>query len=311
VKTSAGQHLFIGFHGTELTADTRQLLRAVQPAGVILFARNIVSASQVRALCRELPAGTILAVDQENRRVNRLRDIVGELPALADVTSPGEFGSEVGRCLRGLGIHLDFAPVLDLELFDARTDNALRGRCWGRTASEATARAGAFLDGLQRERVAGCAKHFPGLGGARCDSHEELPMIRRSRAALEEDLEPYRQLKSRLPAVMVSHAQYPAFDDKPASLSVRIMGSLLRRELGFDGLVISDDLEMGALRPFGSVGETAVAAVRAGADVVLVCHTQERILAAHEALSKARLPAVRVTESACRLEQFRRRWVLD
>ncbi len=311
MKTAAGQHLFIGFHGTELTADTQELLRTVQPAGVILFARNIVSASQVRALCRELPAGTIVAVDQENRRVNRLRDIVGELPALADVRSPGEFGSEVGRSLRELGIHLDFAPVLDLELFDAKTDNALRGRCWGRTAGKVTARAGAFLDGLQRERVAGCAKHFPGLGGAQCDSHEELPLIRRNRAALEEDLEPYRQLLSRLPAVMVSHAQYPALDDKPASLSVKIMGDLLRHELGFDGLVISDDLEMGALRPFGSVGETAVAAVRAGADVVLVCHTQERILAAHEALLKARLPAKRVAESARRLELFRRRWVLD
>ena len=305
----AGQHLMIGFYGTELSAETQKLLRTVQSGGVILFARNIVSAPQVRALCRALPTQTIVAIDQENRRVNRLRDIIGELPGIAEIESPGDFGRQIGSCLRGLGLHLDFAPVLDLELFDAKTENALNDRCWGQTADTVVARAGAFLDGLQSEGVAGCAKHFPGLGGARCDSHEELPMIRRTRAELEEDIAPYRRLQQKLSAVMVSHAQYPALDDKPASLSSRIIGDLLRRELGYTGLVVTDDLEMGALRPFGSVAENAVAALEAGADLLLVCHTAERILAVHEALTKAAEQGKFKSTSGERIEAFRKRWI--
>lgn len=304
---NVGRHLFIGFRGTELNSETGKLLRAVRPGGVILFARNIESARQVRALCRSLPAGTIVAVDQENRRVNRLRNIVGELPGLAEIESPEKFGREVGRSLRRLGIHLDFAPVLDLELFDAKTDNALRERCWGKTAAEVTTRAGAFLDGLQRAGVAGCAKHFPGLGGARCDSHEELPVIPTLR---DDELEPYRALLPLLPAVMVGHGLYPSLDDKPASLSRRIVTGLLRRRMGFRGLIFTDDLEMKALP---QVPATAVRAFRAGADALLICHTPETILTAHEALTKAvekgTITAERLAGSRRRFQQFRRRWI--
>jgi beta-N-acetylhexosaminidase len=300
---NVGRHLMIGLRGTELDAEARQLLRVVRPGGVVLFARNIESTRQVRALCRALPAGTIIAIDQENRRVNRLRNIVGELPGIADIKSPERFGRDVGRSLRRLGVHLDFAPVLDLEVFDAKTDNALRERCWGKTAAEVTARAGAFLRGLQAAGVAGCGKHFPGLGGARCDSHEALPVIRR---ATEAEREPYAALMPDLVAVMVSHGLYPSLDNKPASLSRKIIGGLLRRRLKFNGLVFTDDLEMKALP---QTSATVVRAFRAGADMLLLCHTPEKILAAHEALSRAKLPAARFAESARRIQQFRRRWL--
>lgn len=300
---NVGRHLMIGFRGTELDAEARKLIRTVRPGGVVLFARNIESARQVRALCRSLPTGTIVAIDQENRRVNRLRNIVGELPGIDEIKSPEQFGRDTGRCLRRLGIHLDFAPVLDLEVFDANTDNALRERCWGRTAAEVTMRAGAFLRGLQAAGVAGCGKHFPGLGGAMCDSHEELPVIR---CVSEEDRKPYEALMADLLGVMVSHGLYPSLDTKPASLSRKIVTGLLRRQMNFNGLVFTDDLEMKALP---QTPGTVVRAFRAGADMLLLCHTPEKILAAHEALSKAKLSAARLAESARRIQQFRRRWL--
>jgi beta-N-acetylhexosaminidase len=287
----AGQHLFIGIPGRDLTSETRQWLAEVRPGGVILFARNVDNARQLRDLTRQLREFTpLIGIDQENNRVNRLREIVGELPALARLKATGgarAFGRQVGQSLRDLGINLDFAPVLDLELGDAAVDNALRDRCWGRTAAEVTRHAGEFLAGLREAGVCACGKHFPGLGGARHDSHEELPTIDRSRDELwAEDIAPYRELP--LPAIMVSHAHYPAFDFGPASLSREIITTLLRRQLGYTGVVMTDDLEMRAIRDFhGAVR----AAISAGADMLLVCHTPARILAAYEILARANIPS--------------------
>jgi beta-N-acetylhexosaminidase len=146
--------------------------------------------------------------------------------------------------------------------------------------------------------VKACAKHFPGLGAARQDSHEVLPVIDRTAAELmAEDVEPFRQLSRKLPAIMVGHAVYPALDSKPASLSRRIVTGLLREELGFGGVVISDDMEMGAI---GDLPAAVRQAVAAGVDLVLVCHTPEKIMAAFEALQRVKVPA----ESAARVEKF-------
>jgi beta-N-acetylhexosaminidase len=306
-STHAGQHLFIGIPGQTLTPATRRLLRDLQPGGVILFARNIGSAGELRALSRALRTESdyrpLLAIDQEQGRVNRLRDIAGELPGIADLKRDGsvekveEFGRLTGRWLHQFGIDLDFAPVFDLGLAEA--DNALRDRCWGRTADEVIRWAGAFLEGLEREGVAACPKHFPGLGRATLDSHETLPVIRHD---ISEDIAPYRHFMRRLTAVMVNHAKYPVLEDKPASLSRAVITGLLRRQLGFTGLVVTDDLEMKAIRDFErAVGE----AMQAGADMVLVCHTPEKIRAAHRVLSS--LPPF--TESQRRIHQFREQWI--
>ena len=311
----AGQHLCIGITGTELTTATRRLLKAVQPGGIILFARNVDNADQLRAFTQslraELPVPPFIAIDQENERVNRLRAIVGELPALADIQRTGhadEFGRTIGRCLHDLGIDLDFAPVLDLELCTPTTDNALRDRCWGKTAAEVIRWAGEFITGLESAGVAACPKHFPGLGAATQDSHEHLPTITRRREdLLAEDVRPFAELTPRLSAMMVGHGHYVAFDGakpKPASLSPVIIQDLLRRQLGFTGLVVTDDMEMGAITRAGNFGASVTGAVQAGADMVLVCHTPEKILAVHEALSKMKIPP----ESAHRLECFRKKW---
>ena len=305
----AGQHLFIGIAGRELDAPARRLLNTIQPGGVILFARNVGSAGELRrlghALRSELAYRPLVAMDMESGRVNRLREVVGELPTIAELKREGapekaeDFGRTLGRWLHQFCVDIDFAPVFDLELTSA--DNALRDRCWGKNADEVIAWAGAFIEGLEREGVASCPKHFPGLGGATLDSHEKLPTIDRN---LTEDIEPYRHFMRRLTAIMVGHGGYPSLDDKPASLSRAVVTGLLRQQLGFDGLVLTDDLEMGAINSF----EDAVAeAVTAGADMVLVCHTPEKALAAHEVLSK--MPQARLAESRRRIQQFRDEWI--
>jgi beta-N-acetylhexosaminidase len=329
-KSSAniGQHLFIGFNGQELNAGSRRLLNTVQPGGVILFARNIGSAAELQALTsalrKELPRRPLVAIDQENGRVNRLRDIIGEIPTIEELKRTGvadtveEFGRTTGRWLHQFGIDIDLAPVFDLELFDEHTDNALRDRCWGRTAAEVIYWAGAFLEGLEREGVTACPKHFPGLGGSKQDTHETLPVIPRTRDQLmAEDVAPYAKFARRLPALMVGHGYYPAFDPAharlPASLSRAIMTDLLRRQMRYTGLVITDDMEMGAIAQFGSFQQAVVESFRAGADMILVCHTAEKLLAAHEALTKAaesgRIPPARLAQSKQRLQQFHDEWL--
>jgi len=325
--THVGQHLFIGFTGAELTTDTHRLLNTVQPGGVVLFARNIDTATELRTLGRtlrtEFSYRPLVAIDQEHNRVNRLRNIIGEMQTIPDVKKQGnvelaeDFGRTTGRWLHQFCIDIDFAPVFDLELFDANTDNALRERCWGKTADEVLHWAGAFLEGLEREGIAACPKHFPGLGGAMLDSHEKLPTILRSRETmLAEDIVPYARLMRRLTAIMVGHGHYPAFDGekpRPASLSPIIITDLLRKQLGFTGLVLTDDMEMGAISEMGSFEDAAVEAFQAGADMLLVCHTAEKAHTAHEALTKAvesgRISFERLFESQQRIQQFRDEWI--
>jgi beta-N-acetylhexosaminidase len=322
-----GQHLIIGFPGGKLGAATRRLLESVRPGGIVLFARNIDNAAELRALTRalrtELAYRPLIAVDQEHGRVNRLRNIIGEAPTIAAIKKSGnveqaeDFGRTTGRWLHQFGIDINLAPVLDLELFDEKTDNALRERCWGRTAEEVSRWAGAFLEGLEREGVAACPKHFPGLGGSTLDSHEKLPTIQRTREQLlAEDIAPYRKLMRRLTAIMVGHGHYPAFDGKkprPASLSKAIVTELLRNELGFGGLVLTDDMEMGAISQIRPLEEAVVEAFDAGADMILVCHTAEKAVAAHEALAKAvesgRIRPELLAQSQQRIQQFRDEWI--
>lgn len=300
-----GQHLCVGFPGTELTTETRQLLETVRPGLVILFARNIDNSRQLRELTRvlheELPVRPLIAIDQESRRVNRLRSITGELPSIADIKKGGapahaaEFGRQVGQTLRDHDLDIDFAPVLDLEIGNGVVDNALRERCWGQTFAEVVTWAGPFLDGLQSTGIRGCGKHFPGLGAARQDSHEHLPTIIRTRERLlEHDVQPFVALRDRLPLIMVSHGHYTAFDGetpRPATLSRTIVTDLLRRQLGYTGVIATDDMEMGAISQCCRFSDAVTAAVEAGNDLILVCHTAEKIMAAYEVLARMNLPA--------------------
>jgi beta-N-acetylhexosaminidase len=294
----------------------------VQPAGVILFARNITGAEQTWQLLREcqkcVETPLFTCVDLEGGTVDRLRDAVGPAPSAADVFAVDDprlfrrHGQIIGENCRALGFNVDFAPVFDLAF---ETSHAVMGsRVVSADPEETVAYARDFLAGLNAAKVLGCGKHFPGLGEGKLDSHNELPVIAKSLKQLwSEDLIPYRMLRRQLPFVMVSHAAYPPVTKAktPASLSKIWITDILKKRIGYRGLVVSDDLEMGGVLSASPVGEASVEFVRAGGDLCLVCHREDRVLEAHEALTKAaeadKKFAKRVAESSRRVLAFKKK----
>ena len=306
-----------------MSTGLASMLRRLQPAGVILFARNIESAQQTWRLLREckkcVATPLFTCVDLEGGTVDRFRDALGATPAAAGVFATGDrglfrlHGKIIGENCRALGFNVDFAPVLDLAFEASR--GVMSSRAVSADAREATLYAREFMAGLRSAHVLGCGKHFPGLGEGRLDSHHELPVIDKSLKALwAEDLLPYRTLRRQLPFVMVSHAAYPwvTGDRTPATLSKTWITDILRKRIGYRNLVVSDDLEMGGVRAAAPVGDAAVEFVRAGGDVCLVCHRADYVTQAYEALARAaerdKKFAERMAESARRVLVFKRKW---
>jgi len=317
-----GQLLVIGFEGTEMSSLVADLLYRVQPAGVILFARNIVNPQQTHKLLKDCQAAVgeplFTAVDLEGGRVDRFRTVLGATPAAAEVFASAQaqlfrkHGEIVGRNCRALGFNLDLAPVLDLALDASR--NVMSSRSVSRDPQQVVRYARGFLSGLGSAGVIGAGKHFPGLGEGNLDSHDDLPVINKSFAALwKQDLVPYRAVKRDLPMVLINHANYPAVtrDRLPASLSKKWITDVLRRRVGFRGLIVSDDLEMGGVLKAAPVDKATTEFIRAGGDLALICHQQENIEAGFEALVRAseRDPKFRrrAAESARRIAAFKRK----
>jgi beta-N-acetylhexosaminidase len=312
-----GSLLMLGVSGPELTPNEAALFRKLQPAGYILFTRNIVSPLQTRKLTddlrdlsSELP---ILAIDQEGGRVTRTREIAPAAPsppALAarkDMGKIADAAASTGDLLRLLGFNLNFAPVLDLDHFPDQ-QNALRGRCWGRDPQRVIDYAGHWNLWLRKRHIAGCAKHFPAGGRALSDPHHDLPS---SPATLEEllreDVIPYTALMPELDAVMLAHVEFPNIDpDFPASLSSRIIRRFLRDQLGFDQhLVLTDDLDMGAITTRYGRGEDVKLAIQAGNDLAMICHRTDTAETAARAI--AGLPHWMTEEARDRIGRFRRK----
>lgn len=278
-----GAVLVVGVEGTRLTAGERRLLARVAPFAVILLPRNLDDAATLRALVAEIRSASpasLLALDAEGGRVDRLRRIVAPAPAASTLAAcPPAFarraGRLVGSSLRAFGFDLDFAPVVDLD--HGLTGNALDRRCFGPNPRSAIARAKAFLEGLEAAGIAGCIKHFPGLGGAPKDTHLEPARIERDRETAIRDLVPFAALADRSGAVMIGHAIYPELDpaERPATLSSPIATDLLRKGIEFHGATFSDDLEMGALGKLGSFPELGEASLQAGCDALLFCRRLE------------------------------------
>lgn len=317
-----GQLLVIGFEGTEMSPPLSDLLSRVQPAGVILFARNIVNPQQTHKLLKSCQAAVgeplFTAVDLEGGRVDRFRDVVGTTPAAAEVFACAraqlfrKHGEIIGRNCRALGFNLDLAPVLDLAFEASR--NVMSSRSVSRDPRQVVEYARGFLSGLRSAGVIGAGKHFPGLGEGNLDSHHDLPVIDKTLAALwEEDLVPYRAVKRELPMVLINHANYPAVtqDGSPASLSKKWITDVLRRRIGFRGLIVSDDLEMGGVLQAAPVDEAAVRFIRAGGDLALICHAPENVEAGFQALLRAYQRDAkfrsRAAESARRVAAFKRK----
>ncbi len=309
-----GGVLFVGVEGESLGSVERVLLKRIRPGGVVLFARNVGTAAGLRALVGELRTlvpGIVVAVDAEGGRVDRLKGLFGPAPAGAEMARQApafarRAGRWVGAALAWCDIDLDFAPVLDLDR--GGTGNALDGRCLGNTPRAVAARAAAFIEGLESSGSTACPKHFPGLGGARFDTHLGKARIDLERQALTRDLEPFRRLLPLSVATMTCHAVYPGWGDpeRPASLSPTIASTLLRRELRYRGALLSDDLEMGALEETGELAARAAASLAAGCDGLLFCRRLEEMPAVVARLRRAD-SRERVAQASGRLEHLRRR----
>ena len=291
-----GQLILTGVPGYELDSETAALFRRIQPGGFILFGRNIQSAPQLRKLIYDLrelsEIEPIITIDQEGGRVSRLRLIGNEPPNAqqlrdrGDVSLVRQHGEITGRLLRLFGFNLDLCPVLDIS-FDDDADNSLRGRCYGKNVAQVVALAGAFNDGLRGEGILSCGKHFPGYSAAVVDAHHDLPKIGRSRAELDrEELAVFRQFVDTVDSMMICHGWYPAFNaaKRPASLSHEIVTQLLREEFRYEGLIMTDDLDMGAILNEYDLDETIRLAIEAGNDWVMICHRVAEIAKVHSVL---------------------------
>jgi len=283
----AGNVIVCGFGGLEAPAAVHQWLAEEVVAGLILFQRNIASVDQAAELIAACTAGTdpalpiLVSVDQEGGRVARFREPLLQLPPMRTLAAAGdtqltrEAAEVLGRQLRAVGINLNFAPVLDV---DTNPQNPVIGdRAFGRTPDVVIEHALAFADGLRGGGVLCCGKHFPGHGDTDLDSHLALPTLRHDRARLDDvELRPFQAAAQRIPSMMTAHVVFEAVDpDVPATMSPAVIGELLREDLGFEGAVFSDDLEMKAVTDRYSIGEAGVLAIEAGCDLLLVCSDLE------------------------------------
>jgi len=322
ISGQIGQLLIVGFDGTEMSPQLRSMLTRLQPAGVILFARNITSGEQTHSLLNECRACVstrlFTCVDMEGGKVDRFRNVTGPAPSAADVFASGNrrlyrnHGKNIGESCRALGFNTDFAPVVDLAFEASR--NVMSSRTVSADPEEATVYAHEFLAGLRSAGVLGAIKHFPGLGEANLDTHHELPNVEKPWKKLwEADIAPYRALRRESPLILVGHAAYPAVthDRTPASLSTKWITDILRKKIGYRGLVLSDDLEMGGVLKAAPVEQAAVGFIQAGGDLCLICHIEEYIARSYEALAKQaeRDPkfARRVKESVARVLAFKKK----
>jgi beta-N-acetylhexosaminidase len=303
-SSDLGQLLLVGVPGPTLDAEAAAFFRRLQPGGYILFGRNISAPAQLRKLIDDLRdlsrVEPIITIDQEGGRVSRLKLIGNEPPNARQLRDKGDptlirrHGDITGRLLRLFGFNLDLCPVLDIS-FDDEADNSLRGRCYGRTAAEVIANAEHFNAALRATGVLSCGKHFPGYACAGFDPHHELPVIVRSREELERnELAVFREFIRKVDSMMIAHISLSGLEpgDLPASLSPTLIRGLLREEMGFDGLVMTDDLDMGAILNHYGFEETIRKGIAAGNDLLMICHRIE--LAAQAKTLLDSLPAAAV-----------------
>ena len=328
MRDAASAVLIAAVEGLELTPDEERLFREESPAGVTLFRRNIPQEDFRKvsllnqAIQNSRPAGDpslVIAIDQEGGRVSRIGTPFPNLGPAMNIAEGridedalailNQYGKAVGRALRDVGINVDFAPVLDI--LTEPTNHAIGDRCFGTTHEQVTPRAGAFLEGIQSEKVLGCLKHFPGQGHAGVDTHLGTAVIDVSlQTLISRELAPFRELVAKCPMVMISHSIFPVLCQHEASRSEAIIMDWLRIRLGFKGVVVSDDMNMGALpQDISDWKEALVDAVMAGCDALLVCRHLDRCYAALDALRKEarRSPAfsVRLEDAAWRVTKMR------
>jgi len=327
-RRTIGQLLTGSLPGRTVTPELRSLAREFQLGGVILFGRNVEEPAQVAELAgelRDLVPGEPLwvSVDQEGGRVARLRRPFTEWPPMAVLGRSGDpalatrFAAALGAELRAVGITLDYAPVLDIH---TNPDNPVIGdRALAEEAGLVARLGAAIVDGLQRQGVAACGKHFPGHGDTSVDSHVDLPVVEHAPDRIRRvECVPFRAaIEAGVAFVMTAHLLVPSMDEvEPATTSARLVQGLLREELGFDGVIVSDDLEMKGLSATRAVPDAAVDAIAAGCDHLLVCSGDvDRQAAVLESLVRAvesgRLPTARLDDALARGRRAKARFLVD
>jgi beta-N-acetylhexosaminidase len=312
-----GSLLILGVAGCQLTPEEEDRLHRIQPAGVVLFSRNIASPEQTRQLTDDIRKifveEPIIAIDQEGGRVSRTKDIAPICPSAVDLTAAGNLSWIADAAvltadqLRLLGCNLNFAPVLDIDHFPS-AQNALRERCWGNDPQRVIDHAGQWNRWLRKRHLTSCAKHFPSCGRAQTDPHYDLPISEvRREELLACDIIPYTALMPELDAIMTSHVRFPQIDkEHPASMSPTIIRGFLRQQLGFDHhLVITDDLDMAAIEKAYGRGPDVKQAILAGNDIALICHQMHTADQAVAALRELHDDVVE--EALARLTRFRKK----
>jgi beta-N-acetylhexosaminidase len=299
LREKVGQLFMLGFAGTAVSPALRQLLAEYRPAGVILFVRNLEDPEQIarlsNALQEQAPDSPLLiAIDQEGGRVSRLPAAFTIFPpcAVFGICESAKLAYQAAAVtaaeLQAVGINMNLAPVLDIHTNEA---NPIIGdRAFSSAAPTVCELGLATIAGLQDNGVIACGKHFPGHGDTATDSHKELPTVSRTMEQLRDrELKPFAEaIAHGVATLMTAHVLYPALDpQRPATLSATILSTLLREELQFGGVTVTDDLEMQAILGHHGIGEAAVQALQAGADLLLICKEPDRQIAAMEAVYAA------------------------
>jgi beta-N-acetylhexosaminidase len=313
---SVGQLIMTGVPGKELDAETARLFRRVQPGAFILFGRNLQSATQLRKLIDDLrdlsDIEPIITIDQEGGRVSRLRRIGNEPPNAQQLREKNDLdlirrhGDITGRLLRLFGFNLDLCPVLDIS-FNDNAENSLHGRCYGKDVEQVVRNAGAFNEAMRGQGIGSCGKHFPGYSAATSDAHFQLPRIDRTREELDlNELAVFRQFVRDVDSMMICHAWYPCFEPQPtpATVSRRIVTELLRNEFGFDGLIMTDDLDMGAILTGYRLDDTIRLCLEAGNDIMMLCHRVPEIETVHRILGT--LPSDEIERAQQHVGKFKK-----
>lgn len=328
VTKHLGQLFMVGLPGLEVDGSTRDLITRYGINHFILFKRNVASPEQLAKLCAGLVAACreaglaapLISIDQEGGTVARLPLPFTQFPDARELAEGKEpeaalrrYAATCARELRGVGINMNLAPVLDV--CPAGQGYFMERRSLGGAPETVASLGRLVIETMQRGGVAACAKHFPGLGAATLDPHKVLPLVERPVAELRRlDLPPFAAAcAAGVAAVMTSHTIYSGLDrETPATLSPAILQGLLRTELGYKGLVITDDLEMGAIENARSVAAASLTAFTAGADMLLICHDHDKVRAAYDALAAAlrsgQLVADRVIASLARVALVQQRF---
>ena len=325
-REKIGQLFMVGFLGTSVTPDLAAFLKDYKPGGVILFSRNLESIEQIVQLTNDLQqcspkSPLLISIDQEGGRVSRLPKGFTIFPPCEVIGQchSGELAyaaaSTIAKELKTVGINMNMAPVLDVN---SNPDNPVIGdRAFSSSADTVGEMGLVTAAGLQDAKVVACGKHFPGHGDTNADSHKELPVVDAPRERLEAvEFPPFRRAAAAgIATMMTAHVLYRALDDQlPATLSPAIITRLLREQMGYDGVVLTDDLEMHAIVDHYGPGDAAVRAVLAGCDVLLICKERDREVAAFEAVEKAvasgTIDMERLDQSVARIQRVKQRYLL-